>query len=165
MSWRLTNEDRLELAPVVTVPSNHSLLHRCCSSSLIPPTKDTYAYLQERLTASISYLPAPIFHLFHFSIGPSRIHLAAHPLALLNCPPFSHTNSTIVLHALKTVATTHLSSVKAHAVLLENPKSNRGGSWPMPPAMAQTRLTQETKDTILGMKLAIARYQDCKIVY
>ncbi|KAL9135994.1 MAG: hypothetical protein Q9175_002792 [Cornicularia normoerica] len=26
--------------------------------------------------------------------------------------------------------------------------------------MAQTRLTQETKDTILGMKLAIARYQD-----
>lgn len=35
----------------------------------------------------------------------------------------------------------------------------------MPPAMAQTRLTQETKDTILGMKLTIARYQDCKIVY
>ena len=28
--------------------------------------------------------------------------------------------------------------------------------------MAQTRLTQETKDTILGLKLAIARYQDGK---
>lgn len=35
----------------------------------------------------------------------------------------------------------------------------------MPPAMAQTRATQEAKDTILGMKLAIARYQDCKIPY
>lgn len=31
--------------------------------------------------------------------------------------------------------------------------------------MAQTRLTKDTKDTILGMKLAIARYQDCKTLY
>lgn len=38
-----------------------------------------------------------------------------------------------------------------------------GGFWPMPSIMAQTRVTQETKDTILGMQQALARFEDCKL--
>lgn len=33
----------------------------------------------------------------------------------------------------------------------------------MPSIMAQTRVTQETKDTILGMQQALARFEDCKL--
>ena len=35
----------------------------------------------------------------------------------------------------------------------------------MPSAMAQIRVTQETKDTILGVRQAVAPYQDCKFYY
>lgn len=35
----------------------------------------------------------------------------------------------------------------------------------MPPAMAQTRATQEAKEIILGMKAALTRYRDREALY
>ena len=172
MSW-------VELASVVAIESSHSLTVLCSVThyslllllSILNFLLSTLALLDQvernrfflpqftSLTYQIPYRPTQNLSALksdpHESISHlTRPHCATpHPSPSLHrAPACSHCRLGSLLPFLHTNYL-HLTGYRLRSWAL----------WSMPPAMAQTRVTQETRDTIHGMQQAIAKYQYCKI--